>query len=100
MELGVPEEAIICDPYGLSTYESVWRSKNVYGVKSAVIVSQKYHLYRGLYICEKLGVEALGAPADLNTYGGQTLRDIREIAARFKDFFLVLLGGTPKYIGE
>ena len=100
MELGVPEEDIICDRYGLSTYDSVWRAKNVYGMKTLLLVTQEYHLYRALYICEKLSVSAKGVGADLNTYGGQLGRDIREIAARAKDFFFVLTKAEPSYIGE
>lgn len=100
MELGVPEEDIICDRYGLSTYDSVWRAKNVYGMKTILLVTQEYHLYRALYICEKLSLSAKGVCADLNTYGGQLGRDIREIAARAKDFFFVLTKAEPLYIGE
>ena len=100
IELGVPEGDIICDRYGLSTYDSVWRAKNVYGMKTMLIVTQEYHLYRALYICEKLSLSAKGVCADLNTYGGQLGRDIREIAARAKDFFFVLTKAKPLYIGE
>ncbi len=100
IEQGVPEEDIICDRYGLSTYDSVWRAKNVYGMKKILLVTQEYHLYRALYICEKLSVSAKGVGADLNTYGGQLLRDVREIAARAKDFFFVLTDAVPQYIGE
>lgn len=97
MESGVPEKDIICDPYGLSTYDSIWRAKNVYGMKNVLLVTQEYHLYRALYISDKLGLDAIGCSADLDTYSGQLIRDIREIAARAKDFFLVQTGGTPKY---
>ncbi len=97
VEQGVPEADIICDPYGLSTYDSVWRAKNVYGLKNAVLVTQKYHLYRALYISEKLGLSAIGAAADLDTYRNQLMRDVREIAARAKDFFLIMTDGSPKY---
>lgn len=96
--LGVPAEDILCDPYGLSTYDSVWRAKNVYGFDSAVLVSQEYHLYRGLFISDRLALDAIGVSADLETYRGQLMRDIREVAARAKDFFLTLTGGLPKYI--
>ncbi len=97
VEQGVPEEDVICDPYGLSTYDSVWRAKNIYKIESAVLVTQEYHLYRALYISDKLGVKTVGASADLDTYRGQFMRDLREIAARVKDFFLVQTDGIPKY---
>ena len=100
VEQGVPKEDIICDPYGLSTYDSVWRAKNVYNIKKAVLVTQVYHIYRALYISEKLGISAVGVSADLDTYRNQFMRDIREIAARAKDFFLVETKGIAKYTQE
>ena len=99
-ELGVPAEDILCDRYGLSTYDSMWRVDALYGFRRVVIVTQEYHLYRALYISEKLGVSAIGVSADLDTYSGQLMRDLREIAARAKDFFGTLMGAQPKYIGE
>ena len=97
---GVPEEDVICDRYGLSTYDSMWRAKKLYGFKSVIAVTQEYHLYRTLYISEKLGLAAVGVSADLDTYSGQLWRDLREIAARAKDFFGTLKGVSPKYIGD
>lgn len=95
---GVPEDDILTDSYGLSTYDSIWRAKRLYGVKSAVIVTQKYHLHRALYIAEKTGYgELCGASADVRTYRGQVFRDIREVAARIKDFFFVRHGHLPDY---
>ena len=84
-ELGVPAEAILCDRYGLSTYDSVVRALQEYGCKRVVIVTQSYHLYRALYVAEKLGLEAYGASADLRPYYGQAKRDAREVLARCKD---------------
>lgn len=100
VEQGVPEEDIVCDPYGLSTYDSLWRVKNVYKIEKAVLVTQEYHLYRALYIAEKLGISSVGVSADLDRYRNQFMRDIREIAARAKDFFLVETNGIPKYTEE
>lgn len=90
VENGVAPEAIIEDPLGYSTYETVSRAKEVYGLDAAVIVTQKYHLYRALYIANDLGIDAVGASADLDIYAGQFYRDLREILARVKDFGLCL----------
>ena len=87
IEQGVRAEDIFLDHAGFSTYDSVYRAKNIFGAENIIIVSQKYHLYRALYISEKLDVKAAGVSANLNTYGGQLKRDIREIIARDKDFF-------------
>ena len=99
MELGVPEEDIFMDHAGFSTYESICRAKDVFGVRKMIVVSQEYHLYRALYIARQLGIEAAGVGADPRLYAGQTLRDIREWAARIKDFAGCLLQVKPSYLG-
>ena len=78
MEQGVDEEDILTDGEGFSTYESVFRAKERYHLDKIVIVTQKYHLYRALYIANTMEIEALGADAALYTYAGQLYRDIRE----------------------
>lgn len=89
VELSVDETNIETDRLGLSTYESVQRAAELYGAERVVIVTQKYHLYRALYIAEQMGLEAFGVSADVRTYRGQTFREVREIAARCKDFLLL-----------
>lgn len=84
---GVPEESIAEDPEGFSTYESILRAAEHFGFKRVIIVTQRYHLYRSLFIAEKLGMEAYGIEADPRAYSGQFNRDVREFAARVKDFF-------------
>lgn len=91
LENGVPEDDILEDPEGYSTYETVLRAKEVYGLSSIVAVTQKYHLYRALYIAEDFGMQARGADATLDVYSGQLYRDFREILARIKDFGLCLI---------
>ena len=93
MAHGVPEEDILEDPEGYSTYETMLRAKEIYGLESIVAVTQKYHLYRALYIAEDLGMQARGADADLDVYSGQLYRDFREILARIKDFGLCMING-------
>ena len=87
---GVPEADIIMDEEGFSTYESLSRAKQVYGIEKLVIVTQKYHLYRALYIAKHMDITAVGCDAALHSYGGQLYREIREILARIKDFGLCL----------
>lgn len=93
MKNGVPEDAILEDYEGYSTYESMDRAKNVFGLDSFVVVTQKYHLYRAIYIAEDMDIDAKGVSADLHTYAGQLYRDLREVLARLKDFGLCLLNG-------
>lgn len=90
VKLGADGEDILSDDEGFSTYESVFRAKNEFGAESVLIVTQGYHLYRALYIAEKMGIDAYGVSADLREYRGQTMRDLREVAARVKDFLYTL----------
>ena len=100
LEQGVKAEDIVLDHAGLSTYDSVYRAKNIFGAENIIIVSQKYHLYRALYIAKKIDVKAAGVSADLNTYGGQLKRDIREITARDKDFFKCIIKPKAQIMGD
>ena len=88
---GVPEEDIFCDHAGFSTYESMVRAGSIFEVSKMIVVTQTYHEYRALYLAEKLGYEARGAAADQEVYSGQPVRELREIAARIKDFFTARL---------
>ena len=90
IKLGADGEDILSDDEGFSTYESVFRAKNEFGAESLVIVTQGYHLYRALYIAKRMGIDAYGVSADLREYRGQTLRDLREVAARVKDFLYTI----------
>ena len=100
IEQGVRAEDIFLDHAGFSTYDSVYRAKNIFGAENIIIVSQKYHLYRALYIAKKLGAESLGVAGDLNPYGGQLKRDIREIIARDKDFFKCIIKPEAEIMGD
>lgn len=97
---GVRSEDIFMDHAGFSTYESMYRAKDVFEANKVVIVTQKYHLYRALYIAKKLGIEAYGVNSDPRKYVGATYREAREIIARDKDFIKCIFKPQPKYLGE
>ena len=99
-DLGAPGEAIVLDYAGLSTYDSLYRARDIFGVESLVIVTQDYHLSRALYLAEALGLEAWGVAADGQNYPGQTMRDVREILARDKDFFWAIFQPEATILGE
>lgn len=86
LDQGIPEEDIVLDNYGISTYDSIYRVKKVYKADKVVIVSQRYHLYRALFLSNNLDLESYGVEANLRYYYGQEYREIREILARNKDF--------------
>lgn len=100
VDRGVPDKDIFMDHAGFSTYETIYRAREIFEADNIIIVSQKYHLYRALYIAEKLGIKSVGVSADLDTYRGQTKRDLREILARDKDFFKCIFKPKPTYLGD
>ncbi len=91
IENGVAEEDILTDDKGFSTYESISRAKKHYLISKFVIVTQKYHLYRALYIANDMDMDTVGADGALHTYAGQFYREIREVLARIKDMVICLL---------
>ena len=97
---GVRSEDIFMDHAGFSTYESMYRAKDVFEANKVVIVTQKYHLYRALYIAKQLGIEAYGVNSNPRKYVGATYREAREIIARDKDFIKCIFKPQPKYLGE
>ena len=100
VERGIPSSDVFMDHAGFSTYDSMYRAKYIFNAKKIVIVSQEYHLYRAIYIANKLGIEAYGVPALKIKYSGQLNRDLREILARDKDFFKCIFKPKSKYLGE
>ena len=100
IEKGIPSENIFMDHAGFSTYESIYRVKDIFEAKKVVIVTQEYHLYRALYIANQLGLEAYGVGADPRQYVGATYRELREILARDKDFIKCIFKPEPTYLGD
>ena len=103
IDSGAVSNHVFMDHAGFSTYESMYRARDVFQVKSVVIVTQKYHLYRAVYNARKLGLDAYGVCAD-----GQYNYDIfvrsynnsREALARCKDFIWCIFKPEPTYLGE
>lgn len=100
IEQGVPSENVFMDHAGFSTYESLYRARDIFQVKTVVIVSQQYHLYRALYIANHLGLTAYGVSCDTQQYNPYLLFDLRETLARCKDFIYSIFQPLPTYLGE
>lgn len=100
IEKGVKSEDIFMDHAGFSTYDSVYRAKEIFKAQKIIIVTQKYHLHRALYVAEKLGIEAYGVTSDPREYRGQVVRELREVLARDKDFFKCIIKPEPTYLGD
>ena len=100
MERGIPSADIFMDHAGFSTYDSMYRARDIFCTEKVIIVTQEYHLPRALYVAEKLGLEAYGVAAlDVN-YHGQAYRESREMLARAKDFCTAWMQPKPKYLGK
>lgn len=97
---GIGSSEIFMDHAGFSTYESIYRAKEIFGADKIIVVTQEYHLYRALHIADALGVEAYGVSADLRSYVGQLKYSAREILARNKDFLTAIFKPEPTYLGE
>ena len=100
VDAGIPSADVFMDHAGFSTYETIYRAKEIFCADKILIVTQEYHLYRALYIANALGIEAYGVGADYRTYWGQSSRDMREILARVKDFGMCIFKPEPTYLGE
>lgn len=91
IENGFDEENIVTDRFGFSTGESIDNLLSNYPDSRVIIITQKYHLYRALFICERQGIEGFGVASNPRQYRNQIYFSLREIAARNKDFIKYLL---------
>jgi len=100
---GAIAEEVFMDHAGFSTYESMYRAKEIFEVKKVVIVTQKYHLYRAVYNARKLGLDAYGVAADGQynySLPVRTYNNTREAIARCKDFIWCIFKPEPTYLGD
>jgi len=81
LSLGLPDEAIVLDYAGRRTYDTCYRARDIFGLRQVVLVTQRYHLPRALYTCEKLGLEAVGYAADRRPYRFIRQYWLREVPA-------------------
>ncbi len=101
VERGVPKEDIFLDHAGFSTYETMYRARDIFCVKSAIIVTQGVNLSRAVYDARRLGIEAYGVDADAHVYGNERQQALRETLACVKDFLYVnVFLPEPKYLGD
>ena len=99
---GIPKSKIYMDFAGFRTLDSILRAKEIFGLKKYIIISQKMHLQRALFIANKNGIDAIGFVAKdyPGTKAWLRLR-IREYLARVKAFLdIYILHTTPKFFGK
>ena len=101
LDSNIDESIIFMDHAGFSTYDTMYRAKEIFKVKSAVIVTNEYHLPRALYIARKLGIDAYGVKSDKRAYQLMDNYRKREMLAKLKDFVYVnIIKPEPKFLGE
>ncbi|MCX6019270.1 MAG: YdcF family protein [Chloroflexi bacterium] len=81
LQLGVPDSEILLDPAGRSTYDTCRRASADFGLRSAVLVTQDFHLDRALMLCRSMGIDAVGFSADRRPYRSIWWNQFREIPA-------------------
>ncbi len=102
VDTGVDPNVIFLDHAGFSTYESMYRAKEIFGIQKMIIITQKYHLYRAIYIARALGIDAYGVAADIQDYTLLTdaRNTVRESLARVKDCMTCIIKPEPTYLGD
>lgn len=100
LDRGVPSEDIFTDHAGFSTYDTMYRARDVFRVQSAIVVTQGFHLARAVYTARALGLEATGVPADIQPYTDEWRFAMRDWLARSKAFLdLHITTPEPRYLG-
>jgi len=102
LSLGVPDEAIVLDYAGRRTYDTCYRALHIFGIRQATLVTQGFHLPRALYLCNKLGIDGVGVPADLRQYRrySRTIWNLREIPATLGALWDVHVARPLPILGE
>jgi len=101
LAMGVPAQDIVCDYAGFRTYDSLYRARDIFGVRSAILVTQGYHLPRALFLGRRMGLDVVGVDAAKRAYGGQLGFDLREIAATEVAWVqATVTHPRPKFLGK
>jgi len=100
--LGVPDEDIVLDYAGRRTYDSCYRAKEIFELQAVTVVTQQFHLNRALYLCQSLGLEAVGVVADRRAYRAPSIQwwELRELAALVNAWLDVHLLRPQPVLGE
>jgi len=94
LQNGINADTVLTDPLGFSTYDSLRRAIEVFGIRNATIVSQDFHLSRAIWLADSFGIHADGESCDQTSAG--LYYNLREIPARSKDVFLRWFDFAPR----
>lgn len=101
MASGVPADRVNLDYAGFRTYDSAYRARAIFGIERAVLVTQRYHLPRALFLARSIGIDSVGLAAGLESYPRQEYFNLRELADLIVSWYEVsLTHPQPRYLGE
>ncbi len=101
IEKGVKKSDIVLDYAGFRTYDTCVRANKIWNIQKAFLVTQKFHLFRAIFTCEKNGITSLGVSSSLQSYRSHWKNVFRETLAQQKSFYEVLFfPHNPKFLGE
>ncbi len=96
---GVPEDRIVLDYASFRTFDSIARARAIFGLSEFVVISQKFHNERAVYLARAQGISAIGFNAvDVTGYYGVRVH-MREVLAKARAVMDSKLGAHPKYLG-
>jgi vancomycin permeability regulator SanA len=98
VDMGIPDEDIVLDYAGFSTWDSCYRARDVFGLSEATLVTQRFHLPRALYACKELGVQAVGVAADIQSYP-TAINEARELPALLSTLVKRVTNEKPRFLG-
>ena len=102
VSLGVPEDAVVLDYAGRRTYDTCYRAQHIFGLKEALLVTQRFHLPRAIFTCQGMGMQVNGVTADLRDYNTHSLRfwNLRELPATLVALWQVWVSHPLPVLGD
>jgi vancomycin permeability regulator SanA len=97
--LGVPDDNIVLDYAGFSSWDSCYRASAIFGLDSATLVTQAFHLPRALFTCRHLGIDSVGVTADRQPYR-TGYNELREYVALAGTAWRMLINDKPRFLGD
>ncbi len=100
LDSGIGGDDVFCDHAGFSTYESLYRAKEIFGCKKVIVVTQEFHISRAVFLGKSLGLDVIGVTCDRGVYVKEKANAKRESMARIKAIFTAVIKPKPTYLGE
>jgi len=98
----IQHEDIFMDHAGFSTWDSMYRARDVFEVRDLIIVTQEFHISRAVIMARSLGMDAVGYAVSQERFANSWQRSwrFREYFARVRAFFSIVFKPQPRFLGE